>query len=129
MKSALKRFDTYLYAFILLVIGFVPFFIQMIFYFNPSSGLKFQAYPIFMWVAIALYFLLGIIIPDIYSFRKRKKINDWDNQLPKENLLIMWRIKTPLWLACAVLLVYCLTVEIILKVTIACGGVAHYPFL
>jgi len=129
MKAALKRFDTYLYSLIGIIIGMIPFFIQMIIYFIPNRSFNFSAYPFVIWVIVAVFFLCGIIIPDIYTIRYRKKADEWDDDLPVEIKAIFWRIKTPFWLSAAVLFTFVLTLEIVIRITNACGGVGHYPFL
>jgi len=104
MKYALKKWWNYLIGFggylIAATIAILP---RVLLYKGIEISYKWPK----EWMSYTLIFagvvltLVGFIIQDIYRAKTRQKINDWDNDLPDENLNVAWMIFLPFLVAAA----------------------------
>ncbi len=122
MKNAIKKFRVWIIAIALTVLGAgVPFLVLLI-TLNIENAAPFQ-YPLLLGAFAAAYLLVGFVWGDLHVAFYRRKVKNWDGELPPEIKESAWSRRLPFYLAAATIFTIFMVFEIIFWIS------GKYPFL
>ncbi len=122
MKIALKKYQIYIFAAILTLVGLGIPFIVLVITLNVDNAQP-AYYPAILGAFAAFYLLVGFIWGDLHIVSYRRKNKNWDDQVPDGVKVEAWIRRLPFYISCLIIFVVFMVFEIIFWVT------GNYPFL